>query len=108
MSSKTFKVTEEHIKLLRRMYARWYDGEFGAPGVDCKRPYGNGDGYGDIAEILGIEKAEDKDFTPAQFARMEKLHPEMETVLQILLTVGELPTGEYRKHDYMSLTWKKV
>jgi hypothetical protein len=36
------------------MYITWDDCEFGAPACDCKRPYGNSDVYGDMAEILGL------------------------------------------------------
>jgi hypothetical protein len=50
-----FTVTEDHLKLLRRAYIGWDDCEFGAPGIDPKRPYGNSDVIGDIAEILGEE-----------------------------------------------------
>ena len=50
---KLFELTEEHIKLLRQMCVSWDDCEFGAPAIDCKRPYGNSDVYSDIAKILG-------------------------------------------------------
>jgi len=30
----------------------WYGCETGAPGLDCKRPYGNSDVEGDVCEIL--------------------------------------------------------
>src|SRR5262245_17189804 len=49
-----FTVTDEHLRLLRRAYVFWDETEFGAPGINAKRPYGNSDVYGDIAEILGL------------------------------------------------------
>ena len=38
---KTFEVKPEHIKLIKKMCISWQDCEFGAPAIDCKRPYGN-------------------------------------------------------------------
>jgi len=38
---KTFVLTENHIKLLRKAYVTWEDGDFGAPSIDTRRPYGN-------------------------------------------------------------------
>ena len=49
-----FTVTDEHLKLLRGAYVGWDDCEFGAPAIDCKRPYGNSDVIADIAEILEV------------------------------------------------------
>lgn len=97
-----FKVTEDHVKLLRRASIVWENGEYGAPGMDCKRPYGNGDVEHDIAEILGWDIFEDAygehalSFEQEDLAR--QLHQEMETVLQILVTN---PIG-------LQGTWKRV
>ena len=51
-----FTLTEDHVKLLRRSNVN-YSGhcEWGYVGLDCKRPFGNGDLVGDMAKILGIE-----------------------------------------------------
>jgi hypothetical protein len=51
---KRFTVTDEHLRLLRRAYVGWDEIEFGAPEINAKRPYGNSNVYGDIAEILGL------------------------------------------------------
>lgn len=53
----TFTVTDDHLKLLRRASVGWSDCEFGAPEIDPKRPYGNSNVLGDIAEILGLGEA---------------------------------------------------
>lgn len=84
-----FTVTEDHIKLLNRMYIDFsHDAYEGAPAVNIKRPYGNSDVVGDIAEILGWELVTDRygDATVSeeQGERALKLHEEMATVLQIL------------------------
>jgi hypothetical protein len=64
-----FTVTDEHLKLLRRTNVGWEDGEFGAPSIDCKRPYGNSSVYNDIAEILDIKPGdiENQDFSSEQY-----------------------------------------
>jgi hypothetical protein len=54
--TKQFTVTDEHLRRLRRAYVWWDDIEFGAPGSDPKRPYGNSNVYGDIAEILNVPR----------------------------------------------------
>jgi hypothetical protein len=41
MKTQTFKLTDEHLKLLRRFNVGWQDSESGAPEIDPKRPYGN-------------------------------------------------------------------
>lgn len=110
MYSKTFLVTDDHLKLLTRTYFGYNDGcEFGAPEVDPKRPYGNSDVYGDIAEILGIEPDGDDDsFTRKQKEDMLKTHTEMATVLQILAehaTAGISP-GRYEATRY-GVEWKR-
>ena len=53
-----FQLTEEHVKLMRRFNIRWDDGYDGAPAVDCKRPFGNGDWENDVAEIKEAPVAE--------------------------------------------------
>jgi hypothetical protein len=107
--TQTFQVKEQHIKLLRRAYVSWEDCEFGAPSIDCKRPYGNSDVYSDIAEIIGLPSPDidnDEDFTPEQVAEMDKLHKETQTVLQIFLATGEMKTGVYTADKY-SIDWKR-
>jgi hypothetical protein len=102
-----FTLTEEHIKLLRRANVGWEDSEFGAPSIDCKRPYGNSSVYNDIAEILGIEPddAENQDFSSDQFDRMALLHKETQTALQVFLTTGQMIEGEYEADRYRD-DWK--
>lgn len=56
MDAVSFTVKEEHLKLMQRMNVDWHDCEFGAPAIDCKRPYGNGAVFQDMIEILGLEK----------------------------------------------------
>lgn len=106
---KTFTITEDHLKLARRMYVGWQDCEFGAPEIDPKRPYGNSYVYGDIAEIVGIQPSqnEDEPFTEEQRARMNLLHKGMKHVVQIALHVGKLEVGNYEGAEYGN-EWRKL
>lgn len=110
---KKFTVTDQHLKLLDRIYIGYNDWtEFGAPEVDPKRPYGNSDVFGDIGEILGIEGEEedswgDKCFTEDQKNAMFALHKEMQYVLQVLVATRGVEAGTYEAGDY-GINWKKV
>lgn len=102
MSKKQFKLTETHIKLLKNANVSWSDCEFGAPGIDCKRPYGNGDVHRDIANILGFPPSdnEDEPYPEPMLDYFDKLHQSLETALQIVLKVGEFKQGIYEADDY--------
>lgn len=108
MDQDTFEVTEQHVRLLRAANVGWEDCEFGAPSIDCKRPYGNSSIYQDIAKILDItpvnERAEE--FNDEQTALMDKLHRETQTALQIFLATGEMKAGKYVAPKY-SNEWKR-
>lgn len=111
--TQSFTVTNDHLTLLRCAYVGWDDCEFGAPSIDCKRPYGNTDVYGDIAEILGWTLFEDAD-GDAHLSREQKelanrLHVETAIVLQIGLLLGKFEVGTYRKSDeYDERSWVKT
>lgn len=89
-----FTVTGQHLKLLRRANVEWDDIEFGAPCIDGKRPYGNGDVIGDIAEILGRDLP-GGDYPENVEEALTKLHAETGIALQIALTTGEFREGRY-------------
>ena len=110
MKTEQFILTDEHIRLLRAAYIGWEVCEFGAPAIDCKRPYGNSDVVRDICEILDwplVETREGTDCTPEQEERARQLHSETQTALQVILTTGSFVAGTYamtRPYDYRS--WK--
>ena len=110
---REFTVTDEHLRLLRRAYVFWGEGEFlGAPSIDSKRPYGNSNVYGDIAEILGVPDSEwaDEDLNPSPDAewRFLRLHVETAVALQIALATGEFRTGRYvRDDEWGSNRWRR-
>lgn len=102
---KTFVLTEDHLKLLQRMYVGWQDCEYGAPEIDPKRPYGNSSVEADVAEILGwppsvsCPNCEDE---LSQYQRDEaaRIHREMEIALQIVLHTQSFVSGTYRTTGY--------
>lgn len=104
-----FTVTEDHLKLLQRMYVGWQDCEYGAPEIDPKRPYGNSDVEADIAEILGWGDGkeypyDELDSDTRQMASI--LHEETQTALQILLTNLTIEPGDYVADPY-STEWRR-
>ena len=104
-----FQLTEDHIKLLRRAYVSWDDGEFGAPAIDCKRPYGNSFVEGDVAEILGWTVNEEDGLNGEQRAAAEKIHRQTQAALQIVLVTGAMIAGEYVRTDpYHWRSWVRV
>jgi len=102
-----FTVTEDHLKLLRRMWVTWEDCEYGAPAIDCKRPYGNSSVDLDIAEILGWPIDEEDGLTDEQRSAAALIHEQTQYALQIALGTGIFETGTYETGPYHR-DWKKV
>lgn len=104
MSTETFVITRDHLRLVRKMYLDWEDCEFGAPAVDCKRPYGNSSVYYDIAEILDIKpedgEGDEAAFSERQKAEMSELHHGTLNTLQIAIQTGEFREGTYVRERY--------
>lgn len=105
---RTFTVTHEHLTLLRHANVGWNEGEWGAPGLDTKRPFGNGDLYGDMRKILGIEIPDNDDWDPPEdmLVYLNTIYGELETVLQIFLKVGRMGPGEYRRRSEYGDDWE--
>ena len=128
MKKIVFEVKEEHLKLLRKMEVGWNDCEFGAPAIDCKRPFGNSGVFQDIVEILcdmqevrnGLFKVdvfgkeyfligEDKynvEFEPELEDVLMGLYRETEDVLRIALNIGYFRVGKYEEDD--NGNWKCI
>lgn len=104
-----FRLKKEHIALLKKAYVSWDSCEFGAPSIDCKRPYGNSDVKMDMVDILGYKVFEDsygeKHLTKEQSDFLDKLHQETKTALQIILRNIDIQLGDYEADDY-STNWK--
>ena len=100
IKGKIFEVTEEHLKLLKHSHIMWRASEYGAPMIDPKRPYGNTSVESDIAEILGWDKEDSQ--------RAEKIHRELETVLQIVLVTQTFEPGLYNIRNEYTTDWIKL
>lgn len=108
---KKFKLTKDHIKLLQRANIQWWDCEYGAPGLDPKRPYGNSDVLADMYEILhgkpwDYEKKEE--MSDKLEAQLDCLHLELQTALQIVLTCRTFQPGTFFKEDDYSTDWQRI
>lgn len=101
-----FELKKEHIMLIERFNIGWENCEFGAPCIDPKRPFGNSNVIGDIAEILNIDSDEEGEFTREQEDYMCKLYEETETALSIILRTKSFETGIYISDKYMD-NWRK-
>ena len=108
---KSFTMTEHHLKLLRNANVVWWCAEWGAPCIDPKRPYGNGDMLFDIATLLGeLDRTcphchEFLNDTDSE--RHQKLHTETQTALQIVLRTGEFVPGTYVASKY-DTDWRRI
>ncbi len=108
---REFTITKEHLKLLRKMYVDWDDCEYGSPTINCKRPYGNSDVEGDIAEIIKFPRkgnwdGEEECWSDEAEEKLYFIHRQMQIVLQIVLVTGEFKEGNYvKKDDYDDLSW---
>lgn len=112
MTTQTFTLTEQHLKLLRRCCVGWQDCETGAPEINPKRPYGNSAVMEDIHEILtgetiGCRDSKRDELTREENEQYQKLHREMETALQIALSTGQFKAGKYECPAYTN-AWRET
>lgn len=95
----TFTLTDEHVKLLRRVNIGWTEDDDGYVGhweLDAKRPYGNSDIEDDIRSITG------KDLSDHQSL---KYHEETKFALEILVQHGIIKTGVYKRKASYTDDW---
>lgn len=74
--------------MLRAAYIGWENCEYGAPAIDCKRPYGNSSVVDDIREILNRPY-----LTTDECA---EFHAGTQQALQIILYTGKFEPGVYK------------
>ncbi len=99
-----FKLSDEHLKLIRRSNWRSFC-------IDPKRPYGDmGYFYIDMADALGIELFKSDDgkaiLAAGQKEHFDRLHGEMPFALRAFFQYGELPPGKYVCEGYGR--WQKL
>lgn len=107
-AATSFNLTHEHLRLLRNATVVWEPGECGAPAVDPKRPYGNGNVAKDVARLLEWTWDGDE-MSDAMADRAERLHAETALALQICLSLGQFKVGRYeRAAGYGEREWYLV
>jgi hypothetical protein len=96
--SDLFHLEPEVLTLLRHGNVTDQRGmEYGAAGLDPKRPYGNSDLEEDIARILGWAVGCDG-LSNDERDQVYELHAKTPTALQIVLSVGYFEPGIYKRH----------
>ena len=105
-----FELKQEHLDLLKEVFIDWQDCEFGAPAIDCKRPYGNSDVFDDIAEIINLKKKNNYDYEEETWNEeamnyMEDLHKQTRIALQIILKNKTFKLGLYKRNNSYENNW---
>lgn len=110
----SFEVTDDHMALLKHLTLRWEGCEYGAPAVDCKRPYGNSDVVSDICDILGWVVGDDGP-TEAQSRAARRIHEQTLFVLMAFVATEswgeglfEVATAEWGYDSLGRDTWRRV
>ena len=89
--ARTIVVTEDHVKLIQAMEFKFFEdgGDYVFIGVEGKRPWGNSDWYGDIAQILEWKLPNDS-LSDKQRKRANQLIEELPHALnKILRGIGK-------------------
>ena len=110
MKSKTFELKKEHLVLLKKSCWSWNDCEYGAPGMDCKRPFGNSGVDTDLAEILSKESPRcphcNELIDTAIQERNKAIYEELLIALEIICHTTSFELGLYRQND--RYRWEKA
>lgn len=110
MSKKYFELTRDHIKLVKSILVYWNE-DIERVVIDSKRPYGDSDIPRSVAEAIKLDFVEvqggELKLTSQQEKYCWKLHKNMATVLQIVLSTGAFKTGDYECDEYET-NWRKV
>lgn len=115
----TFKLTEDHLKLLREVWVEPHEDDYDGGGfaTDAKRPYGNSMIAQDVWEILNgkdgkrayWDEDEYGEFSEELEEEMLKLHRELHIAAQIVLHTQFFEPGLYEKMTpYDSRSWGRV
>ena len=109
MSATVFELKQEHLTLLKQSCWGWNDCEYGAPGMDCKRPFGNSGVDTDLAEILSKTSpkcphcGELLDTTVQQ--KNEAIYKELLNALEVICHTLSFELGVYKKNS--KYRWEK-
>ena len=101
MLNKTFTITTDHLKLMKRVDVHDVTG---IPYISTHRPFGNSDHLRDVAEILNWKL--NGEMTRKMEKEAAKICRETVDALQICLQLGEFKTGTFVSDGYRK--WFKV
>lgn len=114
MSVDRFRVTEEHIKLIRNINIKK---ESKYPEIDVEFLFGGDNLYDDINLILNGKTGDIKPddgfsdvvlgYEPEQIELFDKLISELSTALNIVLYCGSFEPGEYIKR-HGDINWVRI
>lgn len=105
MRPAEFTLTDDHLRLIRRMNIDWYDNYEGAAGADSKRPYGS-DAIGDVCRILGWTPEGGEEYSEAQESRARKIHRETLHALQVFVQHAGITSGTYVRETPYGNKWR--
>ena len=112
MAKREFILKEDHLTLLKHACVSNISCEFGAPGIDCKRPFGNSDVIGDMIDIMGIDAERDDDswrYPEDVEGELMELYSELETALRVIFkNLPNVRLGKYVSEDYFGEEWAFV
>lgn len=112
-NTKEFELKQYHLDLLKETIIDWDDCEYGAPSINCKRPYGNSDVEDDIAEIIKMPKKNNYDTNEEMWndeaqEKLQDIHKETQIALQIILHCQSFKLGTYRKKEEYGQEWELI
>lgn len=103
-------VAQHHLAIIQRLNWTWSGGDYGAVGVDVKRPLGNSDLFDDVGDVLGLSPGVDQWGDPhwSEFERqtIAAAFAEACVAVEILSERLSLEPGQYIKRGY-SAKWEK-
>jgi len=121
MSLIKFKLTEDHLKLIKNLdiEKREIEQDVNVPSISPKTPFGNIDIFDDIFLIIyGVTPITDyndfnmfgediKPWTQEQYVYMKQLLSELNVALEIVLNTQSFVPGEYKTKSYVK-DWKLI
>lgn len=110
---KVFELKQIHLDLLKETSIDWDSCEFGAPCINCKRPYGDSDCENNIAEIIKLKKTGNWDKNEEMWNekatdQIKDIHKETQIALQIVLHCQTFELGKYKLLESGWQKWEKM
>lgn len=111
----TFELRQAHLDLLEQTNVRWSNVEYGAPGIDEKRPFGNSGSAcieREICDYLGYEPVTEDRYGNPVYDEEERsdaveTYGELDSALQIVLSCQTFTPGVFEKQEY-TRNWRRV